>query len=414
MTRAVANARDRGARDGLRAAAPYRARVVLRQFPPMGVYETLFRFAEVSHKYMGDPGTHPWAQGFPLTTQLPGGPPLPDSIAISATDRMYPKADGQPPLREAIAAYYRRFYGASITADHVAVFAGGRPGIFAILAFLLEDWQVAIEETEYTPYWDVLKLLRRPTVLIPSNTSNEFRPTLADHPTAANTLLVKSNPCNPTGVTWSGARLQELVAHYSQPGRAALIDEAYEFFHDGGAVSALQHVPDIDATDLFVCGAATKGLQVPGMRIGWVVAAKRHIEIFRNYSSLGMGGVSRASQLYVTQLLQTERVEHARRAVAAFYGEQRRRYGEGLAKLGFELFTGDGGFYHWGRLPKGLTGDAFNERLMQHDAAILPGRLCDMARRGDHGALGTMVRFSFGPLTADSCEQDLAILAKCL
>ena len=67
----------------------------------MGVYETLFRFAEVTHKYMGDPTTHPWAQGFPLTTQVPGGPPLPDSIAITAQDRMYPKADGQPPLREA-------------------------------------------------------------------------------------------------------------------------------------------------------------------------------------------------------------------------------------------------------------------------------------------------------------------------
>src|SRR5262245_18840757 len=92
-------------------------RVILRQFPPMGIYETLFRFAEVTHKYMGDPGTHPWAQGFPLTTQLPDGPALPDTIAITATDRMYPKADGQPPLREAIAAYYRDTYGARITAD---------------------------------------------------------------------------------------------------------------------------------------------------------------------------------------------------------------------------------------------------------------------------------------------------------
>jgi len=123
--------------------------VILRQFPPMGVYETLFRFAEATQKYMGDPGTHPWAQGFPLTTQVPGGPSLPDSIAITATDRMYPKADGQPPLRQAIADYYNEFYGSNITPDNVAVFAGGRPAIFAILAFLLEDVTVAIEETEY-------------------------------------------------------------------------------------------------------------------------------------------------------------------------------------------------------------------------------------------------------------------------
>mgnify|MGYP003343154407 FL=1 len=51
---------------------------------------------------------------------------------------------------------------------------------------------------------------------------------------------------------------------------------------------------------------------------------------------------------------------------------------------------------------------------MQHDAAILPGRLCDMARRGDRGPMGELARFSFGPLLASSYEQDLAILAKCL
>lgn len=380
----------------------------------MGVYETLFRFAEVAHKYMGDPGTHPWAQGFPLTTQLPGGPSLPDSIAITATDRMYPKADGQPPLREAIANYYRHFHGAKITADNVCVFAGGRPGIFTILAFLLEDWQVAIEETEYTPYWDLLKLLRRHHVLIPSNPGNRFRPTLDDHPTAAQTLLIRSNPCNPTGVTLRGAELQQMVRFYCEPQRAALFDEAYEFFTEGEPDSALRYVDDLEHTNVFVSGAATKGLQVPGLRIGWIVAAKRHIEIFRNYSSLAMGGVSRASQLYVTQLLETQRVAQARKAVGAFYTSQRKRYGEGLQQLGLELFSGTGGFYHWAKLPKGLTGDAFNERLMRHDAAILPGRLCDMARRGDRGPMGPMMRFSFGPLGADSYEQDLAILKKCL
>jgi DNA-binding transcriptional MocR family regulator len=107
-------------------------------------------------------------------------------------------------------------------------------------------------------------------------------------------------------------------------------------------------------------------------------------------------------------------VAKARQAIGAFYTSQRRRYGEGLSELGFELFTGDGGFYHWARLPGGLTGDQFNERLMRHDAAILPGRLCDMARRGDSGPLGPMVRFSFGPLGAESYERDMEILADCV
>ena len=121
-------------------------------------------------------------------------------------------------------------------------------------------------------------------------------------------LLVKSNPCNPTGKTCAGDELRALVQAYSEPGRAALFDEAYEFYCDPEPVSALRYIEDIERTDLFVVGAATKGLQVPGLRVGWVIAAKKQVEIFRNYSSIGMGGVSRASQLLVTELLEPDRV----------------------------------------------------------------------------------------------------------
>jgi len=157
-------------------------------------------------------------------------------------------------------------------------------------------------------------------------------------------MLLKSNPCNPTGVALTGDRLKHLVEHYSAKGRGALIDEAYEFYCDPEPVSAMRYIKDIDETDLFVVGAATKGLQVPGMRVGWAIASRRHVEIFRNYSSFGMGGISRPSQIYVTKLLETARVRQARAAVSTFYGEQRARYGPALAKLGLELFTGTGGF----------------------------------------------------------------------
>ncbi len=89
----------------------------------MGVYETLFKFVDATSKYMGDPGNHPWAQGYPLTTQLPGGPPLPDQINLDYTDLKYPKATGEIGLREAITNYYNNHYSAGITPDHVAVFA---------------------------------------------------------------------------------------------------------------------------------------------------------------------------------------------------------------------------------------------------------------------------------------------------
>ena len=394
--------------------------MILRDFPPMGVYETLFRFADATSKYMGDPGTHPWAQGYPLTTRIPGGPALPTSVEFDALDLKYPKATGEPPLLKAIADYYNHFYNAGISSDNVAVFAGGRPAIFATLAFLLEETTVALEETEYTPYYDVLKVLGRKVHVIPSNEHNRFRPSGDDYaieplPGTSKVMLVKSNPCNPTGVATSGEALKALLDRFSGSDTGALIDEAYEFYCDPAPQSALQYIDNIDETNVFVIGAATKGLQVPGMRIGWAIAAKKHIEIFRNYSSFGMGGVSRASQIYVTNLFERERVTQARNAICSFYNEQRRRYGEGLAELGFELYTGTGGFYHWGKLPQGLTGDEFNDRLFAHEAGILPGRLCDMARTdAAPSSLEHFARFSFGPLSADSYDGDMQILRDAL
>jgi aspartate/methionine/tyrosine aminotransferase len=394
--------------------------MILQKFPPMGVYETLFKFADATGKYMGDAGTHPWAQGYPLTTQIPGGPELPKSVEFDSIDLKYPKATGEPPLLAVIADYYNHFYGAGITSDNVAVFAGGRPAIFATLAFLLDDTTVALEQTEYTPYYDILKVLDRRVHLIPSGESNRFRPNAADYEIeplqdTSRVMLGKSNPCNPTGVALGGDDLRSLVERFSGRNRGALIDEAYEFYCDPEPESALKYIDNIDDTNLFVIGAATKGLQVPGMRIGWAIAAKEHIEIFRNYSSFGMGGVSRPSQIYVANLLERQRVTQARYAISSFYTQQRKRYGEGLADLGFELQTGSGGFYHWGKLPQGLTGDEFNERLFAHEAGILPGRLCDMARTdAAESALTHYARFSFGPLSAESYDDDMRILRETL
>jgi aminotransferase len=386
----------------------------LIHFPPMGVYETLFKFLDATGKYMGTEGTHPWAQGFPLTTPIPGGPEIPTRIDFTYQDLKYPQATGGHELLVAIRDYYNHFYGTNITTDNIAIFAGGRPGIYATLAFLKKEWNVLVEETEYTPYWDALKLLSREYTVIPSNPENRFRPSLEDYKAAAtrNAFILKSNPCNPTGVTWTGEQLRSLVELCSQEGWGGLIDEAYEFFHDQPE-SALKYVDDIDRTNLFIVSAATKGLQAPGLRVGWVVASKANIELFRNFSSIAMGGVARPSQICVAGLLQTARVKHARETIGRYYGDQRRRYGQVLQELGFELFTGDGGFYHWGKLPNNLTADVFNERLFKHEAAILPGTLCDMRRGSMPSPLATFMRFSFGPLKEDSFEGDLDILRAC-
>ena len=75
---------------------------LLDDVPPMGIYETLYAFADEYGQFMGSEGTHPWSQGFPLTTPLEkfNGPELPAAVDVTWEDRFYPKAWGHPLLRE--------------------------------------------------------------------------------------------------------------------------------------------------------------------------------------------------------------------------------------------------------------------------------------------------------------------------
>jgi DNA-binding transcriptional MocR family regulator len=184
-------------------------------------------------------------------------------------------------------------------------------------------------------------------------------------------------------------------------------------FHEP-PVSALRYMDNIEDSNLFVSGAATKGLQAPGIRIGWVIAAKKNIEILGNFSSFGMGGVSLPSQLYAMQLLDKNRTDLSHKAIPKFYASQRNRYGKAFSDLGLDLFSGHGGFYHWCKLPGDLTAAELNAGLFTRGAAILKGTDCDMARRGGHSPLRQFFRFSFGPLKPESFDSDIEILGQVL
>jgi aspartate aminotransferase len=389
--------------------------------PPMGIYETLYAFKDTFGRYMGEEGTHPWSQGFPLTTPLEkfNGPSIPESVEVNWEDRFYPKAWGHPKLREAIANYYNSHYGSAITPENVMIFAGGRPGIYTLLAFLREHVQVRIGNIEWPAYLDILHQTKANAKIVPYTKDNNFHPdnseyfdrTGLNHKTSVMPII--SNPQNPSGQTRSGDELKELIQMAEQPKCGILLDEAYEMFHSP-SVSGIQYVKDLDNSNVFLAGACTKGLQSPGIRIGWMVASKKNIETMSNYSSFGMGGVSHPSQNYAVKLLEPNRVKQARKAVEEHYNWQRERYGKAFEEMGLGIYTGKGGFYHWLELPEGMTSTELNNRLFKKGAAILPASDCDMGRPHSKdpdyiSPYNRFFRFSFGPLLPETFENDIKL-----
>ena len=268
----------------------------LSHVPPMGIYETLYAFRDTFGSFMGTEGTHPWSQGFPLTTPLEkfGGPKLPGSVDVTFEDRFYPKAWGHPKLRNSIVDYYNSRYGSNIASENVMIFAGGRPGIFTVMAFLKKHIKVRIGNIEWPAYLDIMTQTNSDYETVPFTKENNFHPDNVEYFSRNNLddetaiLSIISNPQNPSGQTRSGEELRELIEIAEKPGNGILLDEAYEMFHSP-SVSGIEFVKDIDSSNIFLSGACTKGLQSPGIRIGWIIASKTNIEIMSNYSSFGMG-----------------------------------------------------------------------------------------------------------------------------
>ena len=389
--------------------------------PPMGIYETLYAFRDSFGSFMGTEGTHPWSQGFPLTTPLEkfGGPPLPDSVDVTWEDRFYPKAWGHPDLREAISGYYNDQYGSKVEPENVMVFAGGRPGIFTVLAFLKDHVQVRIGNIEWPAYLDILEQTDTDFQIVPFTKENGFHPSNEEYfdrsgLNAKTSLMpIISNPQNPSGQTRWGDELRDLIRLAEGPKNGILLDEAYEMFHSP-SVSGIQFVEDLDNSNVFIAGACTKGLQSPGIRIGWIVSSKKNIETLSNFSSFGMGGVSHPSQHYAVKLLEPSRVEKARKAVEGHYNWQRERYGKAFEEMGLGVYTGGGGFYHWLELPEDMTSSELNKRLFKHGAAILCATDCDMARPHSkdpsyESPYSRFFRFSFGPLLPETFDSDIEL-----
>ena len=316
------------------------------------------------------------------------------------------------------------YYNSNIVPENIMIFAGGRQGIFSVLTFLKKQVQVSIGNVEWPAYLDILEATDINYKVVPFTKENNFHPPNSAYfdrtglNAKTNLMAVISNPSNPTGHTRSGEELRELIEMAEQSKNGILLDEAYEMFHSP-AVSGMQFVKDLDNSNVFITGACTKGFQCPGIRVGWVVASKKNIETLANFSSFGMGGVSHPSQLYAVKLFEPERVKQVREAVEKHYDWQRKRYGDAFKEMGLNVYTGDGGFYHWLELPEGLNNKEFNNRLFKRGAAILCASDCDMARPHSKDPdyvtpYARFFRFSFGPLLPETFESDIKIFSEVL
>ena len=284
----------------------------------------------------------------------------------------YPKADGLPALRAAIARWAARRFGAALDPDtQVVPTLGSKEAVFH-MAEVVGGEAVAVTTPGYPVGARGALFAGREVVELPLEAENGWLPDL--EAIGAETLrrlglLWLNFPNNPTGATAPLELLERAAALAREHDFVLACDEAYsEIWLAGDApVSALQLG---DLTNVVVLNTLSKRSSMPGYRSGFVAGDPRLIAALKKYRP--NVGVAPQEFVQLASVAAWEEESHVE-AVRARYRQKRDLLWPALQDAGFANAGGDGTFFLWLRTPGGEDEEACAIRLLDHGIVCSPG-----------------------------------------
>lgn len=223
---------------------------------------------------------------------------------------------------------------------------------------------------------------------------------------------------NPSGETISSAARETILDLAGELDIAVVEDAAYQMLRYDGempppilALDIARNGGGIEKTRTLYCGSFSKTL-APGLRVGWVVAAKEVIRKFVLIKQAADLHSSTINQMVIAEV--APRVFEAQVAkIRATYGARRDHMIEALKTFmpdGVEWERPAGGMFLWLRLPEGCDGAALVAHALKTErVAFVPGR----AFHAD-GTGANTIRLSFSCATPDMIDRGIAGLGRAI
>ncbi|KAI6132016.1 pyridoxal phosphate-dependent transferase [Pisolithus croceorrhizus] len=329
---------------------------------------------------------HPGSTGgAPEVGPIPNAPDRPDSVSLPIGSLEY--APTYRPLREAVANLYNQTYRqgkpSQYTYENVCIV----PGVAAVVSDVYCSYQIP----DYTAYDQVLSAFKR---LVPVPTAYrkyrlDIEQTRRDIQSQGLSVILASNPRNPTGQVIAGKELKELVS-LSREGTTLILDEFYSWYiyhdHDkdrGKSVSSAEYVEDVDTDSIVIIDGLTKNWRLPGWRVCWVIGPKNLITALSQSGSFLDGGANHPLQLAAIPMLDPAHVAVERLALQSHFKTKRDHVLKRLRAMHLDVdIPPQATFYVWLNLEKlpppinnGLT---FFEELLKEKTIVIPGIFFDI------------------------------------
>jgi len=290
---------------------------------------------------------------------------------------------------------------------------GGRAGLIRIAAVLGQTY-LGFCVPDYTAYNEMLSLFRNFSAIpIPLEKEDRYHlhaEKVAEEVRRGTSVLLTSNPRNPTGMMLANPELAE-IQDYCRERATLIMDEFYSGYNyttgcDGTVISAAENVQDVNADDVVIIDGLTKRFRLPGWRVAWVVGPKDFIKAIGSCGSYLDGGCNVPFQEAAIKMLEPDNVRKEMVALQHHFRDKRDYVCNRLADMGFQLdYVPDSTFYLWLNLESLPTeindGLKFFQACLEEKTIVVPGIFFDLnpSKRRDlfDSPCHHYVRVSYGP-----------------
>ena len=326
------------------------------------------------------------AEGKDIVSLAIGSPDIPPSrqtidklceVARQAGSHGYQPTMGTPELRQAMAGFYKRWYGVSIDPQtEIQPLIGSKEGILHItLAFVNTGDKVLVPNPGYPTYTSLSKLLGAEVVTYNLREDDGWQPDFEQLEAMDLTgvrLMWTNYPNMPTGAPARMETYRRLVSFARRHNIVVVNDNPYSLILNEKPVSLMQVEGAKDCC--IELNSMSKSHNMPGWRVGMCVSNRQFIQWILKVKSNIDSGTFRGIQLAAAEAYNNSDAWHHQANIDTY--RRRRSLAEAIMQeLGCEYGGDQVGMFLWGRIPdRYATAEELTEKVLHRARVfITPG-----------------------------------------
>jgi len=294
-----------------------------------------------------------------LAIGSPDMPPSPETIQTLCREAQRADAHGYQPtvgiaeLRDAMAAWYKRWYGVTLNPKtEIQPLIGSKEGILHVtLALANVGDKVLVPNPGYPTYTSLTRLLGCQVVNYDLREADDYQPDfdqLEQMDLSGVKLMWTNYPNMPTGAK-AQMRTYERLVRFAQDHNIVVVnDNPYSFILNDCPLSLLQVDGAKDCCIEF--NSMSKSHNMPGWRVGMLATNSQFVQWILKVKSNIDSGTFRPLQLAAAQAYANSAEWH-RQANITLYQERRNIAEQIMRTLGCTFNPNQAGMFLWGRIP---------------------------------------------------------------